>query len=133
MDFVTHWSEKTEIVQERFIGWLGIARGKYFSWKQRYGKANEHNGKVPRDFWLEPWEKAAILDFQQAYPLEGYRRLTFMMLDRDLVAVSPSSVYRVLRAAGRLSRSAPKSSPWTCPDFVDGSMRAIVKGVLSPR
>jgi putative transposase len=29
-------------------------------------------------------------------PLEGYRRLTFMMLDADVVAVSPSSVWRVL-------------------------------------
>jgi putative transposase len=36
--------------------------------------------------------------------LEGYRRLTFMMLDRDIVAVSPSSVYRVLAKAGRLER-----------------------------
>jgi putative transposase len=36
------------------------------------------------------------------YPLEGYRRLTFMMLDADVVAVSPSSVYRVLKAAGRM-------------------------------
>jgi putative transposase len=29
-------------------------------------------------------------------PLEGYRRLTFMMLDADIVAVSPTSVWRVL-------------------------------------
>ena len=36
--------------------------------------------------------------------MEGYRRLTFMMLDDDVVAVSPSSVYRVLKAAGRLDR-----------------------------
>src|SRR5579872_1111946 len=38
------------------------------------------------------------------HPLEGYRRLTFMMLDDDVVAVSPSSTYRVLRNAGRLDR-----------------------------
>ena len=24
---------------------------------------NEHNGWVPRDFWLEPWEKEAIIEF----------------------------------------------------------------------
>lgn len=36
-----------------------------------------------------------------AYPLEGYRRLAFMMLDADVVAVSPSSGYRVLKQAGR--------------------------------
>src|SRR2546427_11208247 len=65
---------------------------------------NEHNSWIPRDFWLEDWEKRAILDFHARYPLEGYRRLTFMMLDADVVAVSPTSVWRVLHWAGRLSR-----------------------------
>jgi hypothetical protein len=34
----------------------------------------------------EQWEKDAIIDFHHQFPLEGYRRLTFMMLDRDIVA-----------------------------------------------
>jgi hypothetical protein len=59
---------------------------------------------VPRDFWLERWEIEAIIQFQAQYPLEGCRRLCFMMLDRDVVAVSPSSVYRVLRKAGLLGK-----------------------------
>ena len=42
--------------------------------------------------------------------MEGYRRLTFMMLDQDVVACSPSSVYRVLQEAGLLDRHTPKSS-----------------------
>lgn len=33
-----------------------------------------------------------------------------MMLDDDVVAVSPSTVYRVLKAAGRLDRQSPSSS-----------------------
>lgn len=37
-------------------------------------------------------------------PLEGYRRLTFMMLDRNIVAVSPSSVWRVLFQARLLEK-----------------------------
>jgi hypothetical protein len=41
---------------------------------------------------------------------EGYRRLTFMMLDRDIVAVSPSSTYRVLKGAGLLDCWKPKPS-----------------------
>ena len=45
------------------------------------GCSNEHNGWVPRDFWLELWEKEAIIEFHLKNPLEGYRRLTFMMLD----------------------------------------------------
>ena len=44
------------------------------------------------------------MGFQREYPLEGYRRLAFMMLDRDIVAVSPSSVYRVLKEAGAIRR-----------------------------
>ena len=87
-----------------FLLWIGIATSKWHNWKGRYGKANEHNAWVPRDHWLEPQEKQAILDFHDLHPLEGYRRLTFMMLDADVVACSPASVYRVLKAAGVLER-----------------------------
>ena len=93
----------------RFIDWLGIAPSKFYSWRRRYGCANEHNGWVPRDFWLEEWEKQAIVDFYREHPLEGYRRLTFMMLDSDIVAVSPSSVWRVLSRAGLLRKWNGKS------------------------
>lgn len=104
VDFVRCWSEKTEIGAGRFIEWLGIRASKFYDWRERYGKANEHNAWVPRDFWLEEWEKKAIVDFHANNPLEGYRRLTFMMLDQDIVAVSPSSVWRVLGQAGLLAK-----------------------------
>jgi putative transposase len=77
VDFVRRWSEKTEISVGRFLSWLGI--------QASYGRVNEHNGWIPRDFWLEAWEKAAIIQFHQQHPLEGYRRLAFMMLDADVV------------------------------------------------
>lgn len=104
MDFVSTWSAKAQIPAARFVRWLGLGSSTFYSWKQRYGKANEHNGKVPRDFWLEPWERAAILAYYDAHPLEGYRRLSFMMLDEDIVAVSPTTVWRVLSLACRLRR-----------------------------
>lgn len=89
---------------ERFIRWMGISRTQFCRWKKRYGKVNEHNGKIPREHWIEDWEKQAILDYHERYPLEGYRRLTFMMIDEDIVAVSPATTYRVLHAAGLLDR-----------------------------
>jgi len=110
VDFVRRWSERTEIGVGRFIVWLGVAASKFYDWRQRYGCVNEHNGWIPRDFWLEPWEREAIIDFHLKNPLEGYRRLTFMMLDSDVVAVSPSSVWRVLKQAGLLSRWQGKAS-----------------------
>ena len=110
VDYVGDWSEKTELPTGRFIAWLGITESKYHTWQHRYGKANEHNGRVPRDFWLEDWEKAAIVDFHLKHPDNGYRRLTYMMMDADVVAVAPSTVWRVLHNAGQLHRRSYKES-----------------------
>ena len=110
VDFVRRWSDKTGIGAGRFIEWLSIQASKFYDWRERYGQTNEHNGWVPRDFWLEQWEKEAIVDFHLKNPLEGYRRLTFMMLDQDVVAVSPSSVWRALGQAGLLSKWKGKPS-----------------------
>ena len=96
---MNHWTERAELPARRLLAWLRLATSKFHDWKHRYGKVNEHNAKVPRDWWLEDWEKQAIVDYHDRHPLEGYRRLTFMMLDDDVVAVSPASVYRVLKAA----------------------------------
>jgi putative transposase len=104
VDFVNRWSARTEIAISRMTVWLAVGSSKFYDWRSRYGKVNEHNAWVPRDHWLEDWEKRVILDFETAHPVEGYRRLAFMMLDGDVVAVSPSSVYRVLRDAGRLAK-----------------------------
>ena len=31
-----------------FIGWLDFTASKFYDWRERYGKVNEHNGWVPR-------------------------------------------------------------------------------------
>jgi len=110
VDFVRRWSGKTEISVGRFVPWLGVTVSKFYDWRERYGRVNEHNGWIPRDFWLEPWEKEAIVGFHEKNPLEGYRRLAWMMLDREVVAASPASVWRVLKQAGVLSRWRGKPS-----------------------
>ena len=92
------------------IKWIGIAPSKFYDWQRRYGKVNEHNAWIPRDFWLTDWEKQAIIDYYLAHPLEGYRRLTYRMMDADSVAVSASSVYRVLKEAQLLDRWNRKAS-----------------------
>jgi putative transposase len=89
------------------VPWIGIGTSKYYDWKERFGKVNEHNAWVPRDHWLTNAEKEAICTFARSHPLEGYRRMTFMMLDADVVACSPASVYRVLKKAGLLAGQSP--------------------------
>lgn len=110
VDFMNRWSRRTEMAMQHMVAWLGVSSSKFYHWRSRYGKINEHNAWVPRDHWLEDWEKAAILEFERQHPLEGYRRLAFMMLDADVVAASPSSVYRVLKSAGRLEQWKGKPS-----------------------
>jgi putative transposase len=107
VDFVRGWSDKTEIPVCRFLPWLSIGPSKFHDWKLRFGKANEHNAWVPRDHWLTDDEKERICAFARQNPSEGYRRMTFMMLDADIVACSPSSVYRLLKAANLLAGSSP--------------------------
>lgn len=104
------WSKITEISIARILPWVGLHKGKFHAWRDRYGKVNEHNGKIPREFWLQAWEKQAIIDFHASNPLNGYRRLSFMMVDANIVSVSPSSVRNVLKSAGLLDRKWCKPS-----------------------
>jgi putative transposase len=53
VDFLRRWSEASEISTARFVGWLEVSSSKVYDWRERYGRVNEHNGWVPRDFWLE--------------------------------------------------------------------------------
>ena len=110
VDFVNIWSEKAGIPVCGFVRMPGVCRSKFYGWRDRYGMANEHNAWIPRDSWLLPWERDAIVRFFYEHPLNGCRRLAFMMLDRDVAAVSPSSVYRVLKGAGLLGNRFVKPS-----------------------
>lgn len=101
------WSDKTETPNSRMLGWVGVGASKFHDWKRRFGRVNEHNAWVPLDHWLTEEERERIVLFARQNPLEGYRRMTYMMLDADVVACSPASVYRVLKAAGQLAGSSP--------------------------
>ena len=103
IDYVKYWTGRTGLPAGRLVNWLSIGRSKYHTWKSRYGKVNEHNAQVPRDHWLEDREKRAIVTYAGEHPGEGYRRLTYMMMDADVVAASPASVYRVLKDAGLMA------------------------------
>jgi hypothetical protein len=96
VDFVRDFAQRTELKTAWILRRLGVAPTQFHRWKERYGAVNQHNGLIPRDHWLLPAEREAILNFHARHAPEGYRRLAFMMLDADVAAVSPSTVYRVL-------------------------------------
>ena len=110
VDFLKRMNSLTDIAFGRLLRWCELCPRKFARWRERYGHAKEHNAQVPRDHWLEPWEKQAIIRYAQEHPLEGYRSLTFMMLDADVAAVAPSTTYRVLKGAGLIGRANGKPS-----------------------
>jgi len=103
VDFIRHWHER-EFGKGVLVKGLGIGISKFYTWCERYGKDNDHNGKIPRDYWLQEWEKEKIKAFYREHSTEGYRRVSYLMLDRNVVAVSPATTYRVLANAGLLKR-----------------------------
>ena len=103
------WTASTEVTSKQLLTWIGLWSSTYSNWTRSYGKAYEHNGWIPRDHWLDESEKQAIIQYHFDHPLEGYRRLTYMMLDADVVACSAGTVYRVLSQAGLLKRHTKRS------------------------
>jgi hypothetical protein len=72
IDFIKRLSARTEISPLRLVGWMELSRSKYYEWRDRYGKADEHNVLVPRDHWLEEWEKDAIIGSRWRGPSPAY-------------------------------------------------------------
>jgi len=95
-----------------FIRQIGIPMSKFYTWRRRYSQPNRHNGSSPRNWWILDSEKSAIINFCRERVCEGYRRLTYIMIDEDIAAVSPATVYRILKTNELLCRwNTKKSSP----------------------
>lgn len=95
---------KTEISAQRMLSLLGIPPSTFHTWRDRLGEPNKHSGMIPKKHWSLPWEREAVISYAKSHPGEGYRRLTYMMLDENIVALSPSTVYRILKKALLLNR-----------------------------
>ena len=102
IDFIEHWHQRGELTISQLIAWCGLNRNRFYDWLKRKGKPNEHNAPIPRKHWILDWERKAIMRYATEHLEAGYRRITYLMLDENIVAVSPSTTYRVLLEAGLL-------------------------------
>lgn len=102
VDYVQQMSQRSILTRRWFVRRIGISMSKYYEWRRRYNLPNNHNGSSPRYWWIMDSEKEAIVDYCRQRVDEGYRRLTYMMIDENIAAVSPSSVYRILKEKGLL-------------------------------
>jgi transposase InsO family protein len=102
-----YWEGRAAISIRIMLTWIELSARKFYRWKSRLGTPNKRR-PVPKGHWLLDWEMKAIVEFARANPWVGYRTLTYMMLDADIVAVSPSSTYRVLKRAGEIKHREPQ-------------------------
>lgn len=110
IEFITMIDRKSLYNKKQLLELLNVSKSRYYDWIKRTGQPNKHNGMTPKSHWLLPDEREAILSYCKDKMGEGYRRLTYLMLDADIVAVSPSSTYRILKATGYLRRWSTKKS-----------------------
>jgi putative transposase len=90
------------------LNFMGLKSSTYYNWLHRHKKQCLRDLKpVGRNpYRLLDWEKEAIRDFYLENQENGYRRITFMMIDQNIVYTSPSTVYRYLKSEGLLMRWA---------------------------
>jgi transposase InsO family protein len=77
---------------------LGLTRSVYYDWLERSREGTLTDRVViPRSPRAAlPEEIEAVINYANAQPREGYRRLAWMMIDDDIAYLTPSTVYRIL-------------------------------------
>ena len=86
---------------------LHLPRATYFRWAIAGGKPPRPSAVVPHGHWITPAERAAVIAGARAHPELGATRLAFQLADASVVAISPSSTYTILKAAGLAGRWQP--------------------------
>ncbi len=88
---------------------LEIAPGTYYRWCRMPAHGPPRSRSPAGSMYeLLPSEREALIDDALRHPEIRHRELAWRMLDEGVVAVSASSVYRVLREANLVCRWKPK-------------------------
>jgi putative transposase len=100
--------EEVELAKRR-SGWpvdrtlraLGISRTSYYRWQreQAWSKASMKPPNPVQPYEALPEEKAAVIEYALKHAELRHRELAWRMVDEDVVYVSSSTVYRILREA----------------------------------
>jgi transposase InsO family protein len=81
---------------------LGMARRSYYRWLREEAWARALPAEPIRP--VQPYEaleqeKQAVLDYARRHPQLRHREMAWRMVDSDVVYLSPSTVYRILKSA----------------------------------
>lgn len=103
---VARTQERTGWTVRRILHHLGLSKARYRDWTKRAvaDALTDRRPVAPLRDGILPEEKQAVLTYALAHPKDGYRRLTWQMIDADVAYLSESSVYRILHDANLLAR-----------------------------
>lgn len=87
---------------------LGVSRSTYYSWSKK-GDLEKGQTKRTNPYAILPEERDAVIEYALAHPNLRHRVLAWKMVDEDVVCLSPSTVYRILREVGLIKRWEEKS------------------------
>lgn len=90
---------RTGIAPSVLLACLGLPKSTWNEWIRRIKAETRHNHGTPKSNWATPEETRAVIDFCKAYKdrLHGYRYLAWLMVDRDIAYLRPSTVYNIMK------------------------------------
>ncbi len=109
IDFAAWLKDLTGSSERKTIGGLGLGWTRYQHWK-RGGGEGQAPARLPRNDSPLAWEVEAVKEYALSHPKDGYRRLTWQMIDEDVACLSESTVYRILLDGDLLYRWKRSSS-----------------------
>lgn len=89
--------ELTKIPENKLLGFIPLSPRKFSRWKK--GFKAESKKVIPKTHYSTPQERQKVIDFKRHHMSLGYRYLTWLMVDLNIVVLSPSTVYRILKEA----------------------------------
>ena len=99
---VAQTKERSGWPARKTLAALGIARRSYYRWLREEKWARQIAAapvKPVQPYEALPQEKQATVDYARRHTELRHRELAWRMVDEDLVCLSPSTVYRILKEA----------------------------------
>lgn len=111
IEYITKLTDTKIFTKTKLKRMMWINLGRYYDWVSRSGISNKYSNDLPKMNWITPEEKEAILSYvienygnKSSSLKTGLRRIAYEMMEDDIAAVSPSSVYWILKDAGFLNK-----------------------------